>query len=797
MTMNFFKQYENDKIKREKTVKAIIETFEVQDDLDTSTEKNFSNKIDELDKTIKEFKEVTKNKIRETTFDSDPYFDSEIIKNLQNLHEYICRYIPDYPAYYNEETGKINGQAFLDSRDFLKQAIGITPETILETETTATGIFNDNKIYFDNGFSMDSEGNIYDADLTMIFKTKEPVQKIKYLDLLNEKIVTDNGIRIDMPKDFINENFINNPKVPERKKKRYKELKGEEIIEKNEPIIGKYINNYIYKSDKNLFELKPEVDLFVGDIFDEKIDLIEQIKRYKIEESTFGICNFQQIPYARLNSLLFWGGGERGVKPLSSNEISDKDIIFKPDGTAMYTGRNSTISTHRSGCKSKTYKTGHVAMYSKSNPVGLKRGIIQYIYGFCARMGLFNANIPMLIGFKKIKVFRGLCIGGLLEQALCSWQQKISTEINELFQCKPSEMPSDRSETCFENFTYPHGSSVKTLENLDKLKSVKVMDRFVVNLVEPKVTGLKNFACGIFFYDPENKLTGMLNWRYGDWSGKPFTKENVIPIKNGNGAYNNPLVKELLSGDANGSDGITRKLMSLQFAFMKKQELLNIKDIETSMDANLDSVIYDTLDKLSQNIGNFLYMKSYDLGKSKVKGFETKSFTYEFIKHFNYLIVNNIRKEIDLKACLRRYTEIISSGSGENSSTTTRIIEYYDFSGYDPNEYLVPERKYVELYDEVMFSEMHVSNKDLMTVYNENLKLIKKVHGGVEKFSKVKTIRDFINISDFKDAYLKDIEDNLYFIQKELEYEEYEAAAFEQVKKRCYYTINNKKIFNK
>ncbi|MGL6101391.1 MAG: hypothetical protein ACRC0G_17465, partial [Fusobacteriaceae bacterium] len=427
--MEFFKQIKNNAIEKDKYSKNIARQIESEFEIEEQSSTVVSDdKLTEAFVNVNKTIEHVKTKIKDEKIPYDNYFDNDIKKNLDIMHNYIKKYMPDYPLYYNDNT--IFGKAFLDAREFLKNEMPITSEQIKESEDSISGIINDTKINFDNGFSMDSEGNVYDPNNKIIFKPKTQHQKVSHVDLLNKKVITDSGVRIDLPKDFIKDIIINNYEVSQNFKDRYIELEknisenGNKNKNPNEKptddggykgegssiIIGKVDGVYLDEKDRIFIEM-PLEDTYLGDIFgdEQDIDLVDQIKKYKIESESFSTCNFKELPYAELQSLLFWGGGERGVKPLSSSEISDKDIIFKPDGTVMYSGINSTVKIKRKGCPSKSFKTGHLMMYSSDNKIGLKRSLLQYLYSFCASIGIFNANIPKLIGFKKFKIFPGIC----------------------------------------------------------------------------------------------------------------------------------------------------------------------------------------------------------------------------------------------------------------------------------------------------------------------------------------------------------------------------------------------------
>ncbi|MGL4998242.1 MAG: hypothetical protein ACRC5T_04675, partial [Cetobacterium sp.] len=436
-------------------------------------------KVDENIEAITKVEKIIKDRILNKKIVKDPFFDQDIFKHLDILHNFINGYI-DCPPYYDPETKEINGLSFLHSRDIIKNELPLSVDMMLNLKPGMNGVVNNTLLNFDNGFSMDENGNVYNDKRDVIFN-KDPFQKIKELDLINKKVVTESGIRIDMPEGF----FESLPLGPTIKNKLEETLNG---VVSNKPIYAIINGKEVY--DKELIKF-PLEDVFLGDIFEdpEKINLKDEIKRYTVEAKSFGTCNFQEIPYGEMNSLLIWGGGEKGVKPLSSSELTDKDIKFSADGTAYYSGESSTFNTSRSGCKSKSFKTGHAMMYSETNKIGLKKSIIQYLHGFGAAIGLFNANIPALVGFKKFKIFPGICIGGYVEILLCKWQEGISKKINDMFKCIPMQMPSDLTQSGFDNSTYEYGATVANLAELDKIGGIKYGDRFVVEIVEASVTG--------------------------------------------------------------------------------------------------------------------------------------------------------------------------------------------------------------------------------------------------------------------------------------------------------------------
>lgn len=838
--MKFFDEYKNNNVLQDKYSKNIA-----KDELPSNIEiiedpiQNNEDKIKETLDNISKIKDKIKEDIKNEKTKGDSFFDEEIYKNLDILHNFISTYIKDYPKYYDEK-GNIDAKAFLDARELIKHELPLTAEQIIHTPTTVTGVTNDTKMNFENGYQVDFVGNVYNPNNEMIFTHDEPYQKIKYIDILNEKIITENGIRIDMPSNFIQDYIISNEHIEQNIKDKINIWKDKvnssngnvnsTIITNNSNLnssLSSNFHNNIYgtvngividEKNKDMMELHLE-NVYIGDIFEDMSDiqLVEQMRRYQVTNEALGICNFKDIPYAKLNSLLFWGGGEKGVKPLSSSTISDKDISFASNGTVYYSGSNSTVSTRRPGCQSKTFKTGHVCMYSDSNKMGLKTSIIQYLHKFGNMCGIFNANIPPLIGFKRFKVFPGLCIGGLLEILLMGWQERISKQINDMFQCIPAKYPYDASQSGFENETYQYGSSVSSLEELDKIKSCKVGDRYVVEVVSKNITGLKENACGVFIYDPNNKYSKLYKWQYKNFRGKPFNPKdnnNTNVIQGFENMYSNPIIQDtLMNTNSLGEDSITRRLMSLQYAYQMKQALLSIRDVENSTDEIVNNAIYEVLDKLTDKLANYIVMlddavndKTSNENINIPSGRYITSIGYgkRFIKHFKYLISSGILKECPLEKCKVIKRIAFSSGNGRSngsdSSSGSQVltIEYYDFSLYSPNEYLVPsyEKEHISLTDAMEFAYKIIPNSQLKELFEKNKEYMNLINANTSDISNVKTIRDYINISDNRQGYENDINDNLKYIKRELDYMEFDERGFDQVDKRCFYTIDKIKMFN-
>ena len=797
-----FKEYKNNDIKKNKYIDNIIEKYFVDNFGGDYGDIVYDNeRVEEVIENIEKVEEYVKNEIANGTIKGKAYFDDDIFKHLDILHSFVNGYL-DVPKYYDDNLN-ISELAFLHARDILKNELSLFPDLIINSPNNLTGVVNDTVINFDNGYIMDEQGNIYDKDKVCIFNPKDETIKVKELDFVNEKIVTEEDIRIEMPPGFVED--MKDILPPEFVKDLDKIKDKIPSPDKNENIVGEVDKIPIYESEKDLISL-PVEDLFLGDIFpdmsEKPIDIESQFKKYKVNLKSFGTCNFKEIPYSELMSLLMWGGGEKGVKPLASAEITDKDIQFAPNGTVFYSGNSSTFKTKRAGCKSKSYKSGHTMMYSDQNKVGLKKSLIQYIYGFCGAIGLFNANIPKLIGFKKFKVFPGLCIGGLLEIAICNWQERLSKRITEMFQCIPMNFPSDTSQSCFENSTFDYGCSVDNLEQLDLIKGFKYGDRYVVNIVPPSVTGNKENACGVFIYDPSKKLTDGYLWRYKNFSGKPFNKTDSNKVVDYSDSYEEDYIKDqLLNTNALGVDSITKKMMSLQYAYMKKEALLSLKEVNYSIEEVVRNIIYETMDKLTLGIANYITMLDmYEMYPPEVPSYPSGRYCTEFFKHFEILGVRGLLKMPDLDKHLKKYKKPVGGGGGGNSNSggvgEDLVIMYYDFTGLNSDEYIVPKPENLSKYDCMMFASNLEANQELIDIFEKNKSYLEMV-GGKDNFKNIKTINEFLNTVDplVKQEYEADIRDNLRYIQGDLNWQEYEPIAFVQVEKRCNYVVGKYNFF--
>lgn len=801
--MRSFK-YKNNTIERNKVIKQTVTKLMNTDE--TSNYDDFildNSKIESAKDNLAVVENENRTWFKNKLFNFDPYYDSEIEKHLNVFTNYLKKYTNQVPEYIDGSA--INGKAFLDARDFLKNEIPYTPEMIMLSPESATGVFNDKLVYFDSGFTMDTYGNVYDVNKKCIFSPVDASQKISFVDLLNEKIIFESGVRISMPSDFIKEYFLDNTDISQDKKDRYFELKDlisqdKEGISAAPPIDAVAVVGSvpIVKADEPYIYL-PLEDVYLGDVFqEEKIDMIKQIQEHK-QAKDMEMCNFSTVPYNTLQQLLLMGGGERGEKPLCNEEMNSDDIIFLPDGTAAYTNSNATIKVGKSGCKKKKYKTGHVCMWTAQNQIGTKTSILQFAYKILNAVGIFHANIPRLRGFKKFKVFPGLCIGGLLEHAICSYQETVSEKINKLFRCTPMPLPSDSSQTGFENKLHPNGAIVPDCKALNLIKSAYVGDRYVVELVDPSITGLSAPAVGVFVLDPSGKLASTHPWKWNVWRGRPYNpsdNNSSKTITNDAILYENPLVIEAIKNTSLlGVDSITVALLALQNAYYRKNNLITSADIENNLEQSIKNIYAQVIDNLLYEIPTYTDLLTYQQGAMREYGnFESKAFIDRFLNYFDVLQTSELFSEVDLKTCERIYLE--ENVDEKNRKTTSTKFIYWDFSAYDPNKYLVPIRSKIPYYDLEKFCELVIPIDKIKNEFDTMLKQLSELGYDSSKYKKIHTIRDYINLSENSEELNTDISENLKYIRYDMQYDGYEDDIIDHVEDRCYHAINNKKIFN-
>ena len=182
--MSFFKKYKNNSIEINKFIE-VVKNVDYSNNLEENNEiiENVNSDIiiDNLISNIEIAENDVIEKIKNSTIKVDPFFDEELIKALDNLHQFISSFIPNYPKYYDENYN-VSGQAFIDARDIIKNELPISIDEILYSDNNISGIMNDTKIQFDNGYMIDSNGNVYNPNREIVFASNDPSEKIKYID---------------------------------------------------------------------------------------------------------------------------------------------------------------------------------------------------------------------------------------------------------------------------------------------------------------------------------------------------------------------------------------------------------------------------------------------------------------------------------------------------------------------------------------------------------------------------------------------------------------------------------------
>ena len=762
----------NKKIKRdnysEAPAEAVVSTVE-----SVVTDASANVKLESIEATKEKVLGVASylnDYFKNKTTEAQVYFDSEIISHLDMFHNFIASIIPDYPKYYEGADGKykINYQAFLDARDFLLNEMGFDPSVIVYSSELG-GTYNNKLLSFDNGFSIDSNGLVKNNDGKTVFNPNDPSEKVDYIDLLNEKIIFDGGVIVDMPDRFIEDFFLSNEYVPQSLKDDYSELaekienakNGEAESDAGVAVFAKINGVSVPENLKILMEMET-TDLYSGDIFGEEpsIDLLSQLKRYFERADVTETCNFSSIPYAELTELLMRGGGERGVMPLSRDTLGSNDIKFKTDGTAYYDGSNSKVSVSRSGCSKATYKTGHIMMWSESNKMGLKRSSLQRLYSICDSLGIFNANLPPLFGWKKHKILPGLCIGGLLEKAIVKEQEKVSKRINELFKCTPVSLPVDFSESGFTGATYDlvGASSVNRVEDLKTIVSVKSGMQFIVKTVDEKISGLSGSTVGLFTYDPNREYISQNHWVYGEWCGKPLGETVAVNYN----TTENQALYELVPVGSLGVDSITNNLLSLQYAYAARESLLEKDDVESAMARSLETIIRDVVDNADINLLSFDTLAVYE-----TREYEDNSFIDLFYNYFEKITLDLVMPKFS-----NNKNAVYKTVADSEAGASKRVLDYYyyDFTSYDYEKYLLPSKNYISYYDHKQHAKQYVTENPMLKNFYDNKEYYESLGLSNSFFKNCNTLYNYIMKSENKDALLSYIDETIKYKEKEIQY---------------------------
>lgn len=367
---------------------------------------------------IPPFKEITKeeviekilnvnekieNKISEKILEGiNPNFNKDLKKQLDIFYNFVFNLNPKTKPYYEIVDGKMNisYNAFLDAREMLKNEYGIDPS---EVRDLTNGTMNINYIYFEDGYSVNSNGIIKHYKQTVYDPEKE--MDIDYFDFENSIFSIKPGVKISFVrvpgiKEFL---IDNNPELSDDEKAR---------LEKS-----------VLKLDITTKDLEEQLNVNMKDVTKEVATLPfndEYNETLKEGDATFNSCEWSGINYLYLTFLIMIGGGQVGKSPLPKS--GEDSVYWKCPG------------------ESATVKTIHPWMYSESNPVGMPKSLLQT---FCETFDkIFGANVDWdwskkILG-KRIGFHIKICIGGWLEYSIFKLQRWFSEKLSE-FVCKEKE----------------------------------------------------------------------------------------------------------------------------------------------------------------------------------------------------------------------------------------------------------------------------------------------------------------------------------------------------------------------
>ena len=114
--------------------------------------------------------------------------------------------------------------------------------------------------------------------------------------------------------------------------------------------------------------------------------------------------------------------------------------------------------------------------------------------------------------------------------------------------------------------------------------------------------------------------------------------------------------------------------MSLMFAFLKKQILVESTDLETSIETLMENVIYDALQKITTDLAKYDYLNEEFKKFNNKTEIEKNNLEKEFYEYFGELINYGFVKQSKEEVIIKKYWKY------------ERKVKYID-SDYERKEY--------------------------------------------------------------------------------------------------------------
>lgn len=389
----------------------------------------------------------------------NPYFDDDLIKNVQILENFLKSFFPELPSYLEEQENgnyKVSLRALIDARDFLRNELDITPDELKNRFAN----FEQDTLKYKGGYIFMPDGSIWKNNEPIFNPAQPGLNKIIAIDFAKLIISFEPGIHVPfsyllgMTKEFTNyyskKDFPNiETNDPEPGESKFDEgTKPDWICNPyDNPLYNELVVNNPLITNK-----KPDRTITTGLTLEELLKTVPIENTDKLlkdfvtspkfhpdynDEEVKGtsVCNLKDINYFKLMLLLLLGGGDYRKAPLPNIDSPYASINTKADFFL---------------CERKSYQTGHAFMYSKKNKVGISFSVLQMTYMFLKPLFTL-VNIPPLgikipfsfklskwnldVKWKDVNIFPGLCIFGFLEHVIMMLQEWVSKEINKMFKC--------------------------------------------------------------------------------------------------------------------------------------------------------------------------------------------------------------------------------------------------------------------------------------------------------------------------------------------------------------------------